>query len=107
MVGGGGKDLFHFERGDFDSNVTASADRIVDFTQGDRIDLSSLAHAVAGYAGLSFIGSAAFDGMAGQIHSFSEDGNTYIAGDLNGDKVADFMIRLDGLHTVHQSDFLF
>ena len=54
----------------------------------------------------AFIGDAAFSGAAGELRAYQDDANTYVEGDTDGDGVADFMIRLDGLHSLSGSDFL-
>ncbi len=52
--------------------VGANADRIIDFShaQGDRVDLARIdaRFTVAGNQAFSFIGTAAFTGVAGQLH---------------------------------------
>ena len=52
------------------------------------------------------MGTAAFDGHAGELRYEQISGNTYVSGDINGDGVADFMVRVDGLHTLASSDFM-
>jgi hypothetical protein len=106
LTGGGGHDIFYFDVGHVGSASTTGADEITDFAKGNLIDLTSFVNDVSGHAGLSFIGSASFDGKAGEIHTYVADGNTYIAGDLNGDHSADFVIRLDGQHTISAADIL-
>jgi len=88
MSGANGKDIFAFSE-------IGGADRIVDFKRGDdKIDLSAI-DAVSGGAdnAFSFIGSSAFSGAAGQLRSYSQSGNNFVAGDVNGDGVADFTIQ--------------
>jgi hypothetical protein len=80
----------------------------MDFATGDKIDLSSIDAATRGRGNnaFTFIGDADFTGTAGQLHYYTDGSHTYICGDRNGDKVADFTICLDGLHTLHSSDFV-
>lgn len=108
LFGGAGADLFRFVSGD-SGTTTATADRIRDFAQaqGDRIDLSAI-DAIAGGAdnGFSFIGSAAFSNVAGQLRAVVSGGQTLVSGDVNGDGVADFLIRIDGVHTLGAGDFI-
>ena len=88
MSGASGKDIFAFSE-------IGGADRIVDFKRGDdKIDLSAI-DAVSGGAdnAFSFIGSSAFSGAAGQLRSYSQSGNNFVAGDVNGDGLADFTIQ--------------
>ncbi|HWU92871.1 MAG TPA: calcium-binding protein, partial [Sphingomicrobium sp.] len=108
FIGGSGKDYFVFRDGDFGGATAASADRIEDFAYGDRISLSPVDAntTLSGNQAFHFLGSSAFDGTAGALHYEQTGGNTYISGDTNGDGIADFMIRLDGLHTLSSGDFL-
>jgi hypothetical protein len=39
-------------------------------------------------------------------HTGTANDRTYIAGDTNGDRIADFRIELIGLHTMHANDFI-
>ncbi len=106
MTGGGGKDVFWFGPNDFGATGgAAGADRITDFADGDRIDLSTLAHAVANQGTLNFIGTADFSGVAGQVHSYMVGGDTFVSGDLDGDRTADFTIQLDGQHQLAATSF--
>ena len=52
----------------------------------------------------SFIGAGAFGGVAGQLRSYSSGGNNWVAGDVNGDGVADFTIQTNVL--LASSDFI-
>jgi serralysin len=54
----------------------------------------------------TFVGTAAFSGIAGQLRYEITDGNTLVTGDMNGDGFADFMIRLDGSHSLVAGDFI-
>lgn len=110
LTGGAGADDFQFVQNDASGASWRSADRITDFSHadGDKIDLKAM-DANPGKAGdqaFSFIGSHAFDGHAGELHFVSSGGNTYIEGDLDGDKLTDFVIRLDGHIALVASDFV-
>jgi len=109
MVGGTGNDTFVFDDGDFGGATTSTADRITDFTSGqDKIDLSAVDAntLVGGDQAFTFIGTSAFGNVAGQLRYEQISGNTYIEGDLNGDGIADFMIRADGLHAFVGTDLV-
>jgi hypothetical protein len=60
---------------------------------------------LGGDQAFSFIGTGAFSNTAGQLRYEQISGNTYVEGDTNGDGVADFMIRFDGLHALVSGDF--
>ncbi|MFM9936669.1 MAG: M10 family metallopeptidase C-terminal domain-containing protein [Novosphingobium sp.] len=115
LTGGPGNDLFQFFDGDFSSRTGTGADRIVDFSPGDHIDLRNVDALVAaseaftyGKQDFHFIGHNPLHRWTGaEVRWEVSGGNTYIYGSINGDAVADFAIRLDGVHTLTASDFLF
>ena len=100
LTGGAGNDVFKF-------NTLAevnSGDHIIDFTSGDKIDLAGIDanYTIEGDQAFSFIGSAAFTGVAGQlIYAWGS-----IQGDTNGDSMQDFSIAVTGVSSLVQSDFL-
>lgn len=103
LTGGTGNDTFVFSDGDI------SSDRITDFTSGqDKIDLSGVDAntLLSGDQGFTFIGTGAFSDTAGELRYEQISGNTYVSGDMNGDGIADFLIKLDGLHTLNGTDFV-
>jgi Ca2+-binding RTX toxin-like protein len=108
LAGGAGADRFIYGSAGH-SLAGAGADRITDFShaQGDRIDLVSIdaSTAAAGDQAFSFIGAAAFTGVAGQLRAVS-GGITVILGDVNGDRVADFQINLTGAAGLVTGDFM-
>ena len=102
MSGCGGADIFRFTAPDESGPGASSADRITDFTADDRIDLSAIdARQSGGLLGLDvvneafvFIGSAGFSD-AGQVRAWTAGNDTFVAGDIDGDRMADFLIVLD------------
>jgi len=84
LNGGAGYDTFKFA-----SSGAVNGDTIVGFEGGDRIDLSAI-------AGLAFMGSNAFSGVAGQVRYGWSAGNTLLQIDSNGDSVADTSLVLSG-----------
>lgn len=109
LLGGAGADLYVFDDGDFSGTSWGLADRIYGFSaaQGDRIDLSQV-DAIAGGTddAFSFIGTAAFSGVAGQLRFDNAGGATTIYGDINGDGVADFAIGLNTAVAMTGTDFI-
>ncbi len=100
MSGGAGADTFIF-RSAADAGLGATRDRITDFSDSeDHVNLSGFGVA------FDFIGSAAFDGHAGELRAYQVGGNTIVAGDLDGNRTADFQIALNGVHNLSQSSFL-
>jgi Ca2+-binding RTX toxin-like protein len=109
LTGGGGADRFRFDAAS-DSVVGASADVITDFSraQGDRIDLSQIDanRAATGDQAFAFIGTGLYTGVAGQLRYAVDGGVTIIAGDVDGDRVSDFHIRLTGTIALVAGDFI-
>lgn len=110
LTGGAGNDIFDFDAIG-QSTVGAGADVITDFTVGaDRVDLSTIDAnaATAGNQAFTWIGSAAFSNVSGQLRydDVSTPGMTKIFGDVNGDGVADFEIDLVGTVTLSATDFV-
>jgi Ca2+-binding RTX toxin-like protein len=89
--------------------VTGKRDTITDFTQGtDKIDLSGIdSHFGSGYHAFEFIGNAAFDGHAGELHySYDAAHNvTILEADTTGSKSASFGIELTGNLALTTADF--
>ena len=109
MYGGTGADTFIFDDGETGGQSRDTADYIGDFShsEGDKIDLR-LMDAVAGGTddAFTFIGTAAFSGVAGQLRYLFSGGDTFVQGDTNGDGKADFLIFLEGSHSLVAGDFL-
>lgn len=112
LTGGAGGDIFLFDDGHSREILTA-ADQITDFTRadGDRINLRAIDAKSATPDvddKFSFIGTQAFsgNGAGGQLRYVNAQGNTFIEGDVDGNGVADFIIRLDGVHALQGTDFV-
>jgi hypothetical protein len=69
------------------------------------IDANGLAVAGHTFSFLALMGSA-FTGAKGQLHWFQSAGRTFIEGDIDGNKAADFQIELSGLRTLAAADFV-
>ena len=59
-----------------------------------------------GNQAFSFIGTAAYTGVAGQLRFLSDGVVTVIGGDVDGDGVSDFNIRLTGAISLVAGDFV-
>ena len=102
LVGGTGADVFDFNS--TQDSPSNARDTIQDFVRGsDHIDLRTIdaSTASAGDQGFLFIGGSPFTGQTGQLN-FS---NGVLAGDVNGDKIADFRITLPNVPALSTSDF--
>ena len=101
LTGGPGSDVFRYASAS-DSQVTSGVDLITDFrsSENDKIDL----RLIDGGNG-TFIGSNAFNGVAGEVNSRIRGNNTFVSADLNGDAKADFTVELRGIHALRGSDF--
>jgi len=109
MTGGGGADVFYFKALTDTTKIAATRDVITDFMHlVDKIDLVMIdanAH-LAGNQAFSLIKAGAFSGHAGELHALVAAGNTIVEGDVNGDKVADFQIQLNGIKALTAADFI-
>ena len=107
LFGGAGDDVFRFEALTDTGATAATADRIMDFQQGDRIDLSALDANLGVYGNQDFtlISGNSFT-APGQIRTWVSGGNTWVAGNVDGDNAADFMIRINGVHFLDADDFV-
>lgn len=102
LTGGAGNDDFIYLKAS-DSDPTLR-DVISDFGRGDRIDLSEI-DARADQPSDDFfrwIGADAFDGRAGELRY----SGGLVSGDIDGDRVADFVIRVLGAPTLVEHDFV-
>ena len=106
LTGGAGSDRFDFNNA-LESRKGATRDIIRDFTQGsDHIDLDGVGNAAGVQLFLQSAPGAAFSGQAGELRVSSLGALTLLAGDLDGDRIADFEIGLVGAFSLHDSDFL-
>ena len=109
MTGNAGADQFSFYDGET-AATRSGADIITDFiqTHDDLLRLKDMDAntTLAGDQKFMFIGTGAFTGVARQLHYLHDGGNTYVEGDTDGDGLADFVIRLDGLINLINGDFV-
>jgi serralysin len=110
LYGGAGADRFIFSATSESTVATAGQDSIFDFlaAQGDKIDLSLIDAntKIAGDQAFTFINASAFTGKAGELRYTKMASDTYIYGDVNGDKKADFAIHLDDAIAMQKGYFL-
>jgi Ca2+-binding RTX toxin-like protein len=105
LTGGGGSDRFVFG-----SASTANGDVITDFYSGfDTLDLRSIDANPnrRGDQSFAWLDTGAFTGKAGQLREYDQDGKHFIAGDINGDRIADFTIEVAGSSNLSSLDILF
>lgn len=107
MIGGAGADIFAFVSATDSAAGLDAADNIRDFAAGDRIDLSAI-DALEGGEDDAFVfrGSGPFNNLAGEVRAEILYGNTYVMIDMDGDSIADWVIRLEGVVTLTESDFI-
>lgn len=102
LIGGLDDDVFDFDSV-LDSAVGRKRDVILDFTRGDRIDLRTIdAQSGSGNQDFDFIGSRNFTGDKGDLRFKGG----ILAGDTDGDRKADFEIKLAGVNSLKGADIL-
>jgi Ca2+-binding RTX toxin-like protein len=112
LVGEAGADRFLFRTIAESRPGPAARDFINGFfrAEGDRIDLGQIdANSLtAANDAFTFIGSAAFSGVAGQLRFFTFGGGNFniVEADVNGDRVADMQIFVNLTNTMQASDFI-
>ncbi len=103
MTGGAGADAFVFVSAADSPNALNAVDRITDFQHGvDELDFSQITTtAPDGAFHLVQIG-----GGAGTMTVVQQGGNTFVTGHVDGDGIADIVVRIDGLVTLNAGDFI-
>lgn len=106
LTGGAGADVFVFNVVGESKGTTT--DLITDFSKIDLIDLRKIDAdvTVAKNQAFDFIGAEGFSGNAGELRFVVSGKSTSVTGDINGDGMSDFMIRLAGSHVLQADDFL-
>jgi serralysin len=105
IQGGGGADIFVYRAAG--ESTAALADQVT-FGAGDRFDLSAI-DAVSGGAAneaFTFIGTAAFSGVAGQLRAVQDAARWWVVADVNGDAVADLVISVEAPLMVGAEQFI-
>ena len=107
LIGGTGADQFVFSK---TYPTSGSMDTIADFShaQGDKINVHSIDANIATTQDddFKFIGTQAFDHTAGELRYYVSGGDAYVQGDVNGDGVPDFTIKLMGVTSLVSADFM-
>jgi Ca2+-binding RTX toxin-like protein len=110
LIGGSGRDVFVFKATIESTRV--GSDTIADFSSqdGDRIDVSGIdaisSNGLTKNDAFKFIGSDSFHGKAGELRYETKASGTFVYGDTNGDKVADFAVHLDHAAAPTAGDFI-
>lgn len=109
LSGGQGSDHFIFTSHTESRPGKNNRDTITDFEKGvDKIDLSGIdaSSKDAGDQSFKFIGGGKFSGKGGDIKFVDTKDGTVLKADLDGDKVADFVIRFNNEVSFTADDFI-
>jgi serralysin len=110
LFGGLGADAFVFAKIGESTVGRGGRDTIHDFSQvdGDLINLRGIdaMSRPAGNQTFTFIEDAAFTGRAGELRYQVSGATTFVFGDVNGDRRADFAIALKGIFDLGTGDFV-
>lgn len=112
LTGGLGADTFTFETiADMAGKTATSCDVIADFNRGQK-DIINLALIDADTTTpgvddpFTFIGTAGFHHVAGELRMMASASNTMLLGDVDGDGSADFALLLIGNVALKATDFV-
>ncbi|WP_276118457.1 M10 family metallopeptidase [Pararhizobium qamdonense] len=109
LTGGGGADMFIFSELSDSTPAASGRDTILDFrgSEGDRINLAGIDADITkeGNQGFKFIGTKGFGGDEGELRYVKNASGTYIYGDVDGDRKADFSIHLEDAVTLQKGYF--
>ena len=108
LRGGAGNDMFRLVALADSTVAVAGRDAIFDFASGDRIDLATLDANTGTGANdaFTFIGTAAFSNVAGQLRYEVVASNRVVSGDVDGNGTADFSVLLTGTGALAAGDFV-
>ena len=87
VTGNGGGDTFRWTQVARDGVGLIDGDVVTDLRAEDQLDFSAITN--PDELPLSYIGNAAFTGIAGQYRSYASGGQTFVAFDTDGDSTAD------------------
>ncbi|MGH6860909.1 MAG: M10 family metallopeptidase C-terminal domain-containing protein [Phyllobacterium sp.] len=110
LTGGKGADRFVFADILDSSRIQPDMDTLVDFSQaeGDLVDLSAIDanENIRGNQAFTLSSNYYFSSLAGELLTGMSGGLNLIAGDVNGDGLGDFAIRLAGTTKLTTADFI-
>jgi len=110
LTGGSGSDRYVFTDADRLAPGSSGYDLITGFQGylGEKIVLSGIDAntTISGNQTLNFIGTGAFSGKAGELRYYHSNDDTWVIADVNGDAQTDFRIRIEGIRTMYQDDFI-
>ncbi len=106
LWGDAGSDIFRYTN--IGESVTGSADRIMDFTAEDRVDLAAIDADLKTAGNQAFTVTSAFSGKAGQavLTYDASSGYTNLSLDIDGDGKADGLIQILGDHHIATSSWI-
>lgn len=109
LRGGTGADMFIFKSVSDSRTTAATRDTILDFrvSEGDKFDLRGIdaISQTGSNEAFKFIGAESFHGQSGELRVVHKSGDTYVYGDVNGDRTSDFSVHLEGTINLKASDF--
>lgn len=107
LSGGGGHDRFVYLDPSDSGPAPDRMDHIQDFGPGDRLDLSRMDADISRPERQSFTltASRSFT-MPGQVSTWSDGMTTWVAGNVDNDDAADFLIAISGDHHLSKADFV-
>lgn len=112
LSSGSGEDTFMFkftkESTGANADVITAWDKHTATSIGDTIDVSGIDanSKLAGNQAFSWISSKAFSGKAGELRYERANGDTFVYGDVNGDRKADFTVKIDASVILYKDDFV-
>lgn len=109
LTGDGGADTFFFDN--LKDSKVKSKDRDVirdfDATEGDIIDLAGIDAKEGGSdSDFKFIGTAGFSDTKGELRYAEKADKVIVKGDVDGDGEADFAIKVKGVTSLAEDDFV-
>lgn len=109
LYGGDGADTFQFINLFEVGLAPGTRDIIKDYEVGiDKISVGGIdADAIhSGNNVFRLSATGLHDGLPGSLRVVTQNGNTYVMADRDGDRVSDFAIQMEGIHQLTAADFL-